>query len=73
MCCQKRAFNPYFQVFPAWEARAWEGVGQYSLMGREERTKEGKKLGWRGGGGAGGGHRQFPEETQAVKGVKRPP
>ena len=58
-------------MLPAWEARAWEGVGLYSLMGREDQRRQ--KVGMEGRGVGGGRHRQFPEETQAVKGVKRPP
>lgn len=67
-CFQKRVFNPYFQVFPSWEARALAGGGAVQPHG-ERGPKKAKSE----DGGGGGAHRQFPEETQAVKGVKRPP
>lgn len=36
-------------------------------MGREDQRRQEVRMKWEGAG-----HRQFPEETQAVKGVKSP-
>lgn len=59
--------NPYIEVFPSWEAGALGGGwGSAALMGREDQRRQELRI-----EGEGAGHTQFPEETQAVKGVKR--
>lgn len=65
---QRRVLIPYLQVFPPWEAGALGGGwGGTALMGREDQRRQEVRM-----KGEGAGHRQFPEETQAVKGVKSP-
>ena len=69
VCFKKSVLNPYIQMFPSWEAGALGGGwGGAALKGREDQRRQEVRLQWEGAG-----HRQFPEETQAVKGVKRPP
>lgn len=65
---QRRVLIPCIQVFSPWEAGALGGGwGGTALMGREDQRRQEVRM-----EGEGAGHEQFPEETQAVKGVKRP-
>lgn len=68
MSIQRRVLIPRIQVFPPWEAGALGGGwGGTALTGREDQRRQEVRM-----EGEGAGYKQFPEETQAVKGVKRP-
>lgn len=64
----EESVSPTSKCSPLGKLELWEGVGQCSLLGREDQRRQKVRM-----EGEGVGHRQFPEETQAVKGVKRPP